>query len=101
MYTRLGLTMVGPGLLDDPYANLSTTGLTQQEEVDAICRYQPCGSKLCPCAAGATPGSMPGMAPKPQVLPELTTSAPFPVLPVILFIVGLLALSKSRGGRDW
>lgn len=51
----------------------SPTGLTPEEEIEAICRYQPCGcSALCPCPPGVPTGTIPGA----QQLPPLTVTAP-------------------------
>lgn len=52
----------------------SPTGLTPEEEIEAICRYQPCGcSALCPCPPGMPTGTIPGNV---QQLPPLVTTAP-------------------------
>lgn len=87
MYTRLGLTLdpTTPG-----YS--SPTGLTPEEELAAICRYQRCGSSLCPCPAGMPTGTVPGRV---QQLPELTVTAPKP--PWWLLGVAIVALAAGRG----
>lgn len=92
MYTGLGVTQL-------PRTYPSQTGLTEAEEVNAYCRFQPCGSRTCPCAAGYPVGTIPGAV---QTLPTLTATA----VPPWGWVLAVLALwwlaSSSRVSRkEW
>lgn len=53
-----------------------------EDAAEAVCRYQPCGSALCPCAAGMPSGTVPAtwtpppVVPGAQTLPEVVTTVP-------------------------
>lgn len=92
--------MYALGVTNLPAVN-AATGLTAAEELDAICRFQPCGTALCPCPPGVQAGQMPGLVPR---LPELNATAPAPIPWALLALVavGLLAAWKRPGRRgDW
>lgn len=81
---------------------------TPEGSQDALCRYQACGTSLCPCAPGMAPGTIPGVIappppqPQPTILPDLTTSAsPIPFWLIGIGVLGILAaIARSRrGGR--
>ncbi len=81
----LGISAVPPiGFPTDPSA----------DELDAICRSQPCGSSLCPCPPGMRPGQVPANI---QQLPELTVRG----VPeyYILFAVVALVIGSVLGSR--